>query len=71
MSKPSELAEAADFAVAEMKAAKAGTFVMVWEAQGTMTVRTHPRSAALLRGVVDMLAEVLAPEGEPDDDGDE
>jgi hypothetical protein len=69
---PSELAQAADFALGEMKAARAATFLMVWESEGTITVRTHPPSAALLRGLLMLLHEEVFPdEPREDDDAEE
>lgn len=66
--KESELTAALDFAAAEAKAAGATTFLLVWETAGALTYRTHPQSVALLRGVVDMLAEEMAPDDDDDDD---
>lgn len=66
-----ELAAALDFAVAEAKAGGARTFLLVWETGAKMELRTHPQSAALLRGVVDMLAEAVLTGPPEDDDEDE
>ena len=68
---PSELAQAADFALGEMKAANASTYLLVWEAEGSVSVRTHPQSAALLRGLVLLLSEEVFPDPQPESDDDD
>jgi hypothetical protein len=70
MSKPSELMQAAEFVLAEMKAAKATTFLVLWESEGCVTVRTHPQSGALLRGLALLLSEQVFPDDPESDDDD-
>jgi hypothetical protein len=67
----SELAAALDFAAEEAKRGRAATFLLAWESDGQMHVRTHPPSAALLRGVVLLLSEQAFPDDTDDDDADE
>lgn len=67
---PSELSQAADFALGELKAARATTFLLVWESEGAISVRTHPQSAALLRGLLMLLSDEVFPEAAESDDDD-
>ena len=68
MSKPpSELILAARFALGEIEAARPATFLMAWETDGEVHVRTHPQSAALFRGLVMLLSDQAFPDEEVDE----
>lgn len=66
MSEPSSIAEAAEFALRELKQARPVTFLIAWETQSAVVVRTWPPSAAVLNGLLQILCEP----DEPEDDGE-
>ena len=69
---PSPLAEALRFAAAEAENDGATVFLLMWETQTGMQVRTYPHgSQAVVRGMLEMGAEAIqAIEVGPEEDDD-
>lgn len=71
---PSSLADALRFAAGEAQTEGATVFLLVWETQQGVQIRTYPEgSQAVLRGLLEIVAAAIYPDEETgaDDDADE